>query len=123
MLVIKTKLKEISGKGIGLIANQEIKKGDKIWVYNPVIDFKILKKNIPEEMTEFFHIYACDYGKDYIYFNSDNARFINHSETPNITSLGELGDDIALRDIHVGEEITINYKEIDVNTIDFDMKN
>lgn len=32
MLVVRTKLKEIDGKGIGLIADQEIKKGESVGV-------------------------------------------------------------------------------------------
>jgi SET domain-containing protein len=119
MLVVKTKLKEITGKGIGLIADQEVKKGQSIWVYNPVIDIKVNKKDIPEKAEEFFKIYSVDIGEDCVYLNLDNARFINHSENPNTKSLGPFKDNIAIRDIPIGEEITINYGEIDINGVDF----
>lgn len=119
MLTVKTKLKEIPGKGIGLIANQEIRKGQTIWTYNPLIDIKIKKKDIPKEAKEFFDTYAVDQGGDYIVINTDNARFTNHSKNPNIKSLGHFKDNIALRDIHKGEELTIDYDEIDVNDHDF----
>ncbi|OGY88018.1 MAG: hypothetical protein A2233_04850 [Candidatus Kerfeldbacteria bacterium RIFOXYA2_FULL_38_24] len=123
MLVVKTKIKEINGKGIGLIADQEIKKGQPTWVFNSVIDIKVNKKDIPKFAKEFFETYAVDIGKDYVYLNIDNARFKNHSNNPNTKSLGLYKDNIATRDIHVGEEITIDYNEIDVNGVDFNTEN
>ena len=121
MLVVKTKLKEFPGKGIGLVADQEIKKGQVTWTYNPLIDIKIKEKDIPKEAKEFFETYAVDPGKDYLLLNTDNARFTNHSDNPNTKSLGHLKDNIAIRDIHKGEEITINYNEIDANGVEFEI--
>lgn len=125
MLTVKTKLKEIPGKGIGLIADQKIKKGQTVWTYNPIIDIKIKKKDIPKEAKVFFDIYAVDRGGDYLFLNTDNARFINHSKKPNTKNLGSFKDNItpkdniALHDIHKGEEITIDYDTIDVNGANF----
>jgi SET domain-containing protein len=119
MLTVKTKLKEVPGKGIGLIADQKIKKGQTVWTYNPIIDIKIKRKDIPKEAKEFFKTYAVDHGGNHIFLNTDNARFINHSKRPNTKSLGDSKDNIALRDIKKGEEITIDYDEIDVNGADF----
>ncbi|MFA6296533.1 MAG: SET domain-containing protein-lysine N-methyltransferase [Patescibacteria group bacterium] len=119
MLVVKTRLKEINGKGIGLIADQEIKKGQSVWVFNSVIDIKVNKKDIPKNAEEFFDTYAVDNGEDYVYLDTDNARFINHSENPNTKSLGQFKDTIAVRNIYFGEEITIDYNENDVNGTDF----
>ncbi len=119
MLIIKTKLKEVDGKGIGLFADQEIKKSQSVWAFNSIIDIKINKKDIPEDAKEFFHIYAIDNGENNFYLNTDNARFINHSENPNIKSLGPLKNNIVIRDIHIGEEITIDYNEIDINGANF----
>jgi len=119
MLVVKTKLKQIKGKGIGLMADQEIKKGQATWTFDPVVDIRVLKKDIPEKAKEFFNAYAVDHGEDYLLLSTDNARFTNHSDEPNTKSLGIDKDNIATRDIHIGEEITIDYKEIDVNGVDF----
>jgi len=119
MLVIKTKLKEIVGKGIGLVADETIKKGQSTWVYNPIVDIKVYKNNIPKKAHSFFDTYAVDIGEDYLVLNTDNARFTNHSDNPNTKSLGRFQDNIALRDIKVGEEITIDYNEIDINAADF----
>lgn len=117
MLIVKTKLREFPKKGIGLVADENIKKEQAIWTFNPLVDIKIMNKNIPREMREFYDKYAIR-RKNYFYLNSDNARFINHSKKPNIKSLGKEKDNIALRDIKRGEEITIDYEEIE-GPIDF----
>jgi len=119
MLIVKTNLKEIKGKGIGLVANQNIKKGQIVWRYNPIIDITVKKKSIPKEAEEFYDTYAVDQGGDKIFLNTDNARFINHSKNPNTRSLGPYKDNVALRDIAKGEEITIDYTEIDNNGVNF----
>ena len=56
MLTVKTKLKEIPGKGIGLVADQEIKKGQTVWKYNSLIDIKVKKNEIPKEAKEFYRM-------------------------------------------------------------------
>ncbi len=119
MLTIKTSLKEFKGKGIGLIANEFVKKGGVVWVYNSMIDILFDKKSIPKEALDFYNTYAVEYGKDKLALNTDNARFINHSENPNIKSLGSFKENVAVRDIHPGEEITIDYKKIDKGQINF----
>jgi len=118
MLVVKTNLKEMGEKGIGLIADQEIKKGQATWIFNPIIDIKVLKKDIPIEAKDFFDKYAVDEGEDYLLLNTDNTRFTNHSKNPNTKPEGK-NKNIAIRDIHIGEEITIDYEEIDINGVGF----
>jgi len=123
MLTVKTRLKAISGKGIGLIADQKIKKGQAVWTYSPIIDIKVKKKDIPKESKEFFHTYGVEYrGVNYIFLNIDNARFINHSKKPNTKHLGNFKDNIALRDIKKGEEITIDYDTIDAQVVNFKVR-
>ena len=119
MLTVKTKLKEVKGKGIGLIADENIKKGQTVWRYNPVVDIKIDKKDIPKEAKAFYDEYAVQYKKGKFALNTDNARFINHSKNPNIKSLGEFNINIAMRKIKKGEELTIDYTTIDVVIVDF----
>jgi hypothetical protein len=117
MLLVKTTLKEIKGKGISLIADQEIKQGQAVYTRNSIIDIWIKKEDIPKEAKDFFKTYAVDKGGDSVLINIDNARFLNHSDKPNIKWNGK--NSIALCKIHKGEEITINYHEIDVNELDF----
>jgi len=63
MLVVKTKLKKIPGKGMGLIVDQKLKKGQIVWRYNALIDIQIKKKDVPKEAKEFFDKYAVDIDK------------------------------------------------------------
>lgn len=118
-MIIKTSLKESKGKGIGLFSEENIKKGKVIWVFNPIVDIIINKKDIPKKAKEFYDIYSVDYGKDKLMINTDNARFINHSKNPNIKSLGKKKENIAIKNIKKGEEITMNYEELEKNTINF----
>ena len=41
MLRVDTYLKNIEGKGISLISNEKIKKGDTVWVFDPMLDIII----------------------------------------------------------------------------------
>lgn len=119
MLVVKTILKEINGKGIGVIADEEIKKGQKVWVFNKFIDIKLDDKDVPDEAREFFDKYAVEYKKGKIMININNCRFINHSEDPNIIETGVHKPMIAIKEINKGEEITVDYASVDVNPLDF----
>lgn len=123
MLVVKTKLKEMPGKGIGLVADQKIAKGQTTCVYHPLIDIKVYKKDIPNEAHDFFDTYAVDIGEDYLILSIDNTRFTNHSDNPSTKSLGRIEgrfqNNIATRDIEIGEEITIDYNQIDVGGATF----
>ncbi len=117
MLLVKTKLKEVKGKGIGLIANQKISKGQIVYTRNSIIDIWIKKKDIPKEAEDFFKMYSVDKGGDSVLINIDNYRFLNHSDTPNISWDWE--NSVAITDIDIWEEITIDYNEIDINGVDF----
>jgi len=122
MLIVKTKLKEFVGKGIGLVADEFIVKGQEVWVYHSVVDISVDLDIIPKEAKAFYDEYAVEYEKGKFMLNTDNARFINHSEDPNLKNLGSFKSNVAIKDIHPGEEITINYNEIDINSVDFDVK-
>ncbi|MBU2562356.1 MAG: SET domain-containing protein [Nanoarchaeota archaeon] len=122
MLTIKTSLKEFKNKGIGLISEEFIKKGTVVWKFDPIIDIIVDEEKIPEEAVDFYDIYAVRIDENKLMLNTDNARFMNHSENPNIKSHGELEEDIAVEDINPGEEITINYKEIEEVPLNFENK-
>ncbi len=121
MLVVDTYLKEFKGKGIGLVSNQHIKKGQKVWVYNPIIDINIDKNKIPKEAKNFFEKYGVELKSGSLILNTDDARFINHSKKPNLKNISPLESNIALRDISPGEELTIDYSTFDINEINFEI--
>ena len=118
-LLVKTFLKEstIPKAGIGCFAGEPIKKGVKIWQYNPVID----KVYTSEEFDSITGL-EKDFLKMYCYKNRgkyilcvDNARFFNHSIECNTFDTNDFEDELlnatyAGRDIAEGEEILSDYR-------------
>lgn len=114
MLLIKTYLKEVSGKGIGLFASEKIPK-NKIWHKDETEFDKVYTRLFVEAngLKDFFDIYATyNSVEETYYLCSDNARFVNHSYKPNTKYDKVAGNCIALVDIEIDEEITCDYREI-----------
>jgi len=127
MLLIKTTLKETPGKGIGLFTLENIQQGSIIHIdeteFDKVYTLEFVKEN---HLKEFFDKYAAYNITDRNYYLcSDNARFMNHSFTPNTFYSKKDGQTIAKEDILVGEEITTDYTEFcdscRVDGLDFKM--
>jgi SET domain-containing protein len=121
MLLIKTTLAPSKIHGIGLFADQDIKKGDITWRYEPRFDTAFTTEELakmPQLIQEFVTTYAAfsPYTHRYISCN-DDARFTNHSSSPNVIAEKRDGEEetigVAARDIHEGEEITMDYRSID----------
>ena len=113
MLRVKTYLDNSSIHGFGVFAAQHIKKGTLVWQFVPDIDIVIVEKDYIEQDKEFIDTYAYyDKQLNKSILSSDNDKFTNHSYMPN-TEPNIDGDVIANKDIIIGEEITINYFDID----------
>lgn len=111
MLRVRTKITQSSIEGVGLFADEFIPAGTITWQYDPEFDIAFDEdalKRIPEHVRGQFLKYSYfDHDiKKYI-LCSDDQRFINHSNTPNIRSTPE--KDVAARDIQIGEEIMCDY--------------
>lgn len=120
MLQVETYLNISEIHGVGLFAAEKIPEGTKIWEYTPEIDIILTREQIE---------FLCDSAKkqlyNFTYINfagkhvlcADNARFMNHSDSPNTKNIGftleNEGITIALKDILKGQEITTNYHEFD----------
>jgi hypothetical protein len=118
MLLVRTRIGPSTIHGIGVFAEERIKKGQSIWIFDSRIDARVpisdlptfpapmqafLRKHGYEEMHEGVHtIVLC----------GDHARHVNHSDEPNVID-GET--DVAARDIEPGEEITCNYYTFDLD--------
>ena len=127
MLLVKTKLGPSEIEGIGLFAAEDIPKGTRIWDYRPGFDLEFSPEFV-QALPEPAHSYALRYAylnkfKGTYILCSDDARFFNHSATPNTTSIdspdGQVNADIAARDIREGEELTTDYNSFDS---DFELK-
>jgi SET domain-containing protein len=122
MLLIQTKIGPSTIHGIGLFADEFIKKGTIIWKFNPAFDMRFDESQL-ESLSEsarkqfFNYVYLNPRMNKYV-LCFDDCRFINHSDDPNrleVPSGGpEEGLDIAARDIQKGEELTCDYGSFDV---------
>ena len=120
MLLVKTKLSRSKIDGIGVFAAQFISKGTVVQKFISGIDIEIESEklySLPVIEKEYIlhYTYRHKITNKYV-LCSDDARFLNHSETPNLIS-DSLNEeiDVAARDIQEGEELTVNYKDFDAD--------
>lgn len=87
--------------GKGVFANRDFKKGEVVLQYHlkPLTQEEWDK--LPESEKEFTHTH---WGQIYLY--SEPERYVNHSYNPNTYQDLKKQQDIALRNIKKGEEIT-----------------
>lgn len=120
MLLVKTKIDRSVVAGVGLFADEDLKKGSVVWKFAQGFDLEYDKADLDKlsdsARAQFLNycFYSQKTGKYVLPF--DDARFFNHSETPNVIDkqTGErYGVDVAARDIRKGEELTNDYREFD----------
>jgi len=123
MLLVKTKLAASSIHGIGLFADEEIAAGTEVWRFVKGFDLDLTPEelaDLPAHIREWLadHFGYLDYHFNRYILPVDDARFINHSDHPNISpdySLDSYGVDLSLRDIAKNEEITTDYKTFEID--------
>ena len=116
-------------KGIGLFATDFISNGTTIWKFDSSFDREFIINDfeqINECVFQFIKIYGSHISDEKWHVCLDNARFMNHSDNPNIIFSTDKSNDIvgiAIKDINKGEEITANYKKFDIDcSIDLGFK-
>lgn len=121
MLLVRTYLAQSLIEGYGLFAGEDIPAGTHIWNFDPRIDL-VLEASCIEQLSpackEYFDKYAyLDVRLKKYVICGDDARFVNHSDTPNLVEtyiIGqEHGVDMASREIREGEELTCDYRAFD----------
>jgi uncharacterized protein len=120
MLLVKTTLSDSTIHGMGVIAAEPIAAGAEIWRFQEGFDLEKSPEEIaklPQIAQEWFKIFAyLDHHHHQYILSFDNARFINHSDDPNVRpdyDRHKCGVGVAARAIGEGEELTINYREIE----------
>jgi SET domain-containing protein len=126
MLLVPTRLAQSSLHGLGVFAVAPIPKGTALWRFTPGLDMEFdasIVETLPEHVRQFFAHYGyLDKNVKRIVLCFDDARFVNHSDTPNIATdytQDAYGLDVALRDIAAGEELTMDYREFEENALRF----
>ena len=119
-MLVNTRIGLSEIHGTGLFATESIASGAVVWRFVPGEDGAYTKNEadtFPEprrsEILGLYHSYISKQTDRYISCG-DDAKYINHSDTPNLGTRFEVGveEDInfALRDIAEGEELTIDYR-------------
>jgi len=120
-MYVKTKLLPSAIHGLGVFADQPIRKGGVIWRFTPTFDQKLAPHQILE-LPKAAQIYLATYAylseKTRLYIlPADNGRYFNHSTYPNARSEYEPTEEEvvtrAIRDIRLGEEITDDYSSFE----------
>lgn len=121
MLSIKTFVANSEIHGLGCFADEDVAKGAFLWEFTKQIDIEIPDSLISElpEISRNYLLNVCyriagQKGEFVYVLCADNARYMNHSETPNIAE-DDQGRNYAIRDIRKGEEITCDYRVFDLD--------
>jgi hypothetical protein len=92
-----------------------VRAGTHVWRFEPLFDKTIREVDLarfPEHVREHIVIHAEHFPELGVYrLSSDEDKYMNHSATPNLR-VTEEDFLVAIRDIAVGEELTIDYGEI-----------
>jgi uncharacterized protein len=120
MLLVRTRVGLSPIHGFGLFAIDPIPSGTAVWQFTPGFDLDLdpaLLDSQPEHFREvLLHYGYVDARLGRYILCCDDARFINHSDTPNVRadfSDSPYGVDRAIRHIPAGEEITIDYQAVE----------
>ena len=104
--------------GKGLIARELIPAGTLIWVLKAGFDVELTKEQFeglsPNARDQVARYIYTDVATGHYILCSDDAKYMNHSDTPNTRTEGHRT--VAIADIQPGQEITCNYYEFDAAT-------
>jgi uncharacterized protein len=113
MLTIPTRLQNSSLHGIGVFATEPVAQGTLVWTFHPGFDIEWDEAEVaklPPVAQRFLkmHAYrALETGR--LTLNTDYAKHMNHSDTPNLVS-DAASNYYAARDIAAGEELLCDYR-------------
>ena len=113
MILIDTYLDKSKIQGVGVFAKENVKKGEKIKEVRPEFEIEFNSDNLPKmplALAKFIdtHSYERELGSKILVMGIDNEKYLNHSDDPSVDDEG-----YALKDIKIGDEITINYMDFD----------
>jgi SET domain-containing protein len=122
MLLVPTRLAQSAIHGLGVFAVAPIVSGTPVWRFVKGLDMEFepaIIGTLPAHVQAFFSHYGyLDRNMRRIVLCFDDARFVNHSDEPNVATdyaQDPYGLDVALRDIAAGEELTMDYAGFEEN--------
>jgi SET domain-containing protein len=121
MFIVRTSLRPSSIQGIGCFTEEPIKQGQVVWQYDPRFDIRIPLSELPsfpmavqEHLLIYTYVEMVD-GKEVMVYSADHSKHMNHSNSPNLLDTPDNLQQVAARDIEVGEELTCNYFSFDLD--------
>lgn len=113
-MLVETEIRPSPIHGMGCFTLEPIERGDVVWVLSE-LDKRFSKHLLwSREVLRLLEHYAYfDAQLDAWILPVDDARFMNHSDEPNLTS--SWSSDVAARDIAAGEELTCDYRTFDTD--------
>ena len=119
MFLVDVGLERSPIHGWGVFARARIPAGTRTWQFVPGVDQLLDPAAVAEARDDLRNLLV-----HYTYLHpvlkkrvlcGDVAKFMNHSATPTVrgTSEPDGGYDVAIRDIEIGEELTVDYREFD----------
>ncbi len=117
MLLVNARAGVSKIHGIGLIAQEFIPKGTRIWRFQSGFDLMLSEEQLqplsaPAQQHVRYYAFYDPEKRAYV-LSGDDDRFTNHSDEPNTENVYTGAGDFetsASRDIQAGEEITWNYR-------------
>lgn len=112
MLLVRARAGVSAIHGIGLIAQEFIARGSRVWELRPGFDLVLSGMQVRElsaaAREQVFWYAYYDPARHVYVLSADDDRFTNHADDPNTANNGEVT--FATRDIQPGEEITWDYR-------------
>tara|TARA_R110002126_G_scaffold20441_6_gene75598 strand:- start:1207 stop:1674 length:468 start_codon:yes stop_codon:yes gene_type:complete len=123
MMTVRCYLAPSRIEGLGVYTSVAIPRGTEVWRYNSDFDLSYPIAKIaaaPDHIREFMdrYTYVNPFDPSQVILDADEARFMNHSDTPNVDFSSDISGR-ALRDIAVDEELTCDYACFTVGEISF----
>lgn len=116
MLLVPVRVGRSEVHGFGVFAAEAIAAGTPVWRFTPGFDLDLdpalLDAQPPHFRERLLHYGYIDPRLARYILCCDDARFLNHSEQPNLRSdyaSDRYGVDFAGRNIAAGEELTVDY--------------
>ena len=120
MLLVPARIGASAIHGFGLFAAARIAAGAPVWRFTPGFDLDLDPAVLDAQPASFrrvmLHYGYIDARLNRFILCSDDYRFVNHSDTPNIRvdpTAEAHGVDVAVCDIEAGEELTIDYGRVE----------
>lgn len=116
MLLVPVRVDRSEIHGFGVFATEGIAAGTPVWQFTAGFDLDLdpgVLENLPAHFRgRLLHYGYIDPRLNRYILCCDDARFLNHSDHPNLRSeftTDRYGIDVAVRDIAAGDELTVDY--------------